>query len=478
MENLIGRKEEKLLLQRIEKSGDAELVAVYGRRRVGKTFLIRNGFKRGVAFEFSGIHNVTLDQQLESFSLALTKATGGLALAKPASWIQAFQMLEQFLTPSLKKERKIIFFDEFPWINTPRSGFLAAFENFWNSWASKENNLVVVICGSAAAWMIKRVINNRGGLHNRVTRRIRLLPFTVGETAKFLKARNVKLDKYQILQMYMAMGGIPQYLKEIEPGESASQVIDRLCFTKDGLLHDEFKNLYYSLFDNATSHIDIVRALAKKGQGLTRGEIIIVCKLTSGGYTTQLLEELTESGFISAHVPFGKTSKDSIYKLIDEYSLFYLKFIENSRAKGPGTWLKFSTGTSWKSWSGYAFEGICMKHVNLIKKAIGIENVHTEISVWRYYPKSNEEKGVQIDLLLDRQDMSINVCEMKFSTSSFEVNKAYAGELENKLKIFQEQTTTKKSLFLTMVTTYGVKNSNAYPGLIQKEIAMDVLFAD
>jgi hypothetical protein len=476
MEDVIGRTEEKELIKRIESSGEPELLAVYGRRRIGKTFLIRNGFSRGLAFEFSGTHNATLSQELESFSLALTNASGGIQLARPNGWIQAFQMLIQYLTPLIKKERKVIFFDEFPWINSPRSGFLPAFENFWNSWASKEKNLVVVICGSAASWMIKKVINNRGGLHNRVTRRIRLLPFTVAETSEYLKARKVKLDKYQILQIYMAMGGIPQYLKEIEPGYSAAQVIDKLCFTKDGLLNDEFKNLYYSLFDSAENHIDIIRALAQKGKGLTRSEIIETCKLTSGGYTTQLLDELKESGFITPYIPFGKTSKDSIYKLTDEYSLFYIKFIENSRARGQGTWLMFSTGASWKSWSGIAYESICMKHIDQIKNAIGIKNVYSEVSVWRHQPKSANEQGAQIDVLIDRADRCINICEMKFASDIFEVTKAYAKELDNKLKIFQAQTKTKKSLFITMVTTYGVKNIDNYPGLIQQQITMDVLF--
>lgn len=476
MEQVIGRTDEKLLLQKIENSGEAELVAVYGRRRVGKTFLIRNGFQRGLAFEFSGIHHAVLDQQLESFSISLTKAMGSIPLAKPESWLGAFQMLIQYLTPLVSKGRTIIFFDEFPWINTPRSGFLPAFENFWNSWASKEKKLVVVICGSAASWMIKKVINNRGGLHNRVTKRIRLLPFTVGETAAYLKHRKIKLDRYQILQLYMAMGGIPQYLKEIEAGESATQIIDRMCFTKDGLLHDEFKNLYHSLFESAENHIEIVRALAKKGKGMTRKEIIEVCKLTTGGYATQLLEELTESGFIAPYIPFGKTTKEALYKLTDEYSLFYLKFIEGNKATGTGTWLKFYSGTSWLSWSGNAFESICMKHILQIKRAIGIENVYTEVSVWQYKPKNKTERGAQIDLLIDRHDSCINICEMKFSVNAFEINKAYSKELDNKLSVFQEQTKSKKTLFLTMITTYGVKNASDYPGLIQKEITMEALF--
>lgn len=476
MEAIIGRTGEKQLLQRIEKSGEAELVAVYGRRRVGKTFLIRNGFNKPLSFEFSGIHHASLNQQLESFSLALTRASGGLPVAKPESWLKAFDMLTLYLNPLVKKERTIIFIDEFPWIDTPKSGFLPAFENFWNSWASREKKLVLIICGSAAAWMIKKVVSNRGGLHNRVTRKIRLLPFTVGETSAFLKHRNVKLDNYQILQLYMAMGGIPQYLKEIQIGESAAQTIDTLCFTKDGLLQDEFTNLYHSLFDSAQSHIDIVRALAKKGKGMTRTEIIAACKLSSGGHATKLLQELSESGFITPYIPFGKTKTHSLYKLTDEYSLFYLKFIEGSKAAGSGTWLTFISGNSWTSWSGNAFESICMKHIPQLKKALGIEAVYAEVSVWRYQPATKTDKGAQIDLLIDRKDSCINICEMKFSEWPFEISKAYAKELENKLNVFKDQTKTRKILFLTMITTYGVRNSDNFVGLVQKEITMDILF--
>lgn len=475
MEELIGREDEKALLLKIGQSGEPELVVVYGRRRVGKTYLIRNVFKKQIAFELSGIHYATIDQQLENFSMALSKAAGNIPFAKPASWMEAFNMLTNYLKPIIKKQRKVIFIDEFPWICSPRSGFMQAFENFWNTWASLQHNLIVVICGSAAAWMIQKVINNRGGLHNRVTRRIRLLPFTLSETEAFLKARRVNLDRYQVLQLYMVMGGIPQYLREVETGESAIQAIDRTCFTKDGLLHNEFKNLFLSLFDDATTHMDIVRALAKKGIGLTRSEIIDTCNLTSGGGTTKILDELTESGFITPYIPFNRTAKDSIYKLTDEYSIFYLKFIEGSRFSGTGTWISFSTGTSWKSWSGFAFESICMKHTRLLKKALGIDGVHTELSMWRYRPQK-EEQGAQIDLLIDRQDQCINICEMKFSTSAYELTKKYVKELEDKLNVFRDHTKTRKTLFLTMVSAHGIKNITTFPGLIQSEVTMDALF--
>lgn len=474
MDTIIGRKNEQEILNKILKSGEPELIAIYGRRRVGKTFLIRNVYEKQIAFEFSGIHNAILDQQLENFATALTIAAGN-KMGQPRSWIEAFTMLINYLTPLIKKQRRVIFLDEFPWANTRRSGFLQAFENFWNTWASRQKNLIVVICGSAAAWMIQKVVNNKGGLYNRVTRKIRLLPFTVGETEEFLRLRKINLDRFQILQLYMAMGGIPHYLRNVEVGESAAKAIDKMCFTKDGVLTGEFKQLFQSLFDKADDHIAVVKALARKRIGLSRNEIIKECRLTSGGGTTNLLEELTESGFITPYIPFGKTVKEAIYWLTDEYTHFYLTFIEGSKFYGDGSWIRFSGGQSWSIWTGIAFEAVCMKQVNSIKKALGIESVHTETSTWRYNPKKGEE-GAQIDLLIDRKDGAINVCEMKFSINDFSIAKGYADDLRRKLNVFRAATKTRKTLFLTMITTFGVADSTYRTGLVQNDFTMDILF--
>lgn len=478
MEKLVGREIETKILNAALLSKEAELIAVYGRRRVGKTFLIRSVYKDRLVFEISGIHKAKLSDQLENFSLALKKASGNtIAPAIPGNWIKAFDVLQQHLATKLNKQKLVVFFDEFPWIHTQKSGFLQAFEHFWNTWASLQTNLVVVICGSAASWMIENIVNNKSGLHNRISRQIRLLPFNLHETENYLKSRGVNLDRYQVLQLYMAMGGIPQYLKGVEPGESAAQNIDRSCFVKDGPLKGEFKNLYKSLFDNAQHHEAVVKALAKKKQGLTRNEIIAACDLSSGGTTTKLLSELEESGFITQYIPFDKTAKDSIFKLSDEYSLFYLKFVESGRATGAGTWLRLSTGSSYTSWGGFAFEAICQKHVLQIRKALQIGGVLTEVSVWRHVTR-NRESGAQIDLLLDRQDLCINVCEMKFSLSAFVIDKKYATELQNKINVFRENTKTKKTLFLTMVTTYGVRRNAYYTSLVQNEVTMDALFME
>jgi len=476
MELIIGRDAEKKTFAEMLASKEAELIALYGRRRVGKTFLVRNFYHKHIVFEFTGVHEARLTQQLANFSTALKDAMGAaVPPATPASWQEAFRFLSNFLKGKIAKEPVVVLIDELPWIHTPRSGFLSAFGHWWNTWASRQPLLKVVICGSAASWMIDNIINSRGGLHNRVSRTIRLLPFTLAETEEYLISRGIKLDRYQLLQLYMAMGGIPQYLKQMSKGESVAQTIDKLCFARNGLLKTEFINLYRSLFAHADHHEAIVRALSKKAKGMSRAEVIDACGFTTGGWTTHLFEELEESGFITQYIPFDKTARDSIYNLTDEYSLFYLKFIENSRATGAGTWLRVSTGQSYNSWSGFAFEAICQKHVPQIKEALGIAGVYTEASAWRYIPKKSET-GAQVDLLLDRQDHCINLCEMKFAGEEFVIDKKYAGELDSKVKVFKEQTLTKKTIFPTMITTYGTRQNIYYTGRILGEVVMEDLF--
>lgn len=477
MENLIGREAEIKILQEALVSSWAELIAVYGRRRVGKTYLIRTVYEKELILELTGLNNAPFSEQLENFNLTVAKAFGlPKSGVQPQTWLQAFHVLIDVLEPQLGDVKKVFFLDEMPWFDTHKSGFLSAFDHFWNTWASKQKNLVVVICGSAASWMIQNIVRNKGGLHNRITQRIRLMPFNLYETELFIKSQFINLDRYQLLQLYMTTGGIPHYLKDVRRGESVTQAIDRMCFTNDGLLSDEFKNLYAALFRNSEKHECIVKALANKPSGMTRNEILEACPLSSGGTLTKLIDELLESGFISESSPFNKTSRDNIYKLSDEYSLFYIKFIEGSRAFGAGTWQSKVVGSSWKSWSGLAFENIALKHIPQIKKALGISGVYTEQSAWRYVPKDATEKGTQIDLLIDRQDMSINLCEMKFSLTEFTIEKSYAEELNLKRRIFLAKTGTKKTVFITMLTTFGVKENGHYLSTVQNQLKMDVLF--
>lgn len=475
MEAFIGREIETGILNEVLKSKMPELIAVFGRRRVGKTFLIRQQLRKQLVFELTGTSDTSMRTQLENFHKALGLAAGNPKLyQKPANWPDAFDLLSHLLLPKLADGKCVVFLDEFPWLNTHRSGFLAAFDHWWNSWANKQASLIVVICGSAASWMIKNIVNNRGGLHNRITRKIRLLPFTLRETEKYVQSLNIAPDRYQILQLYMVMGGIPHYLKEIRKGESATQMIDRICFTKDGLLEGEFKNLYHALFDDADRHLAIVKALARNNAGMTRTQILDAVGVNSGGTITSQLDELIESGFVTAWLPYNKKSKDQIFKLADEFTHFYLKFMESNRSKGKGTWQAFATGQSWRSWSGVAFERICLKHIVQIKQALGISGVYTEEAAWRKL--SQKEQGAQIDLLIDRKDQVINICEMKYAESEFMIDKKYSAELENKRTVFKQATGTRKSLFLVMLTTFGLKQNEYSERLIQNSLTMDDLF--
>ncbi|MET0636958.1 MAG: ATP-binding protein [Chitinophagaceae bacterium] len=467
--------EQKILAARIATT-EAELIAIYGRRRVGKTYLVRTFCKNAIVFEFTGIHEATMKTQLESFSQALqVAAKSPVALAIPTNWLQAFVMLEGYIATLPADQPAVIFFDEFPWIDTHKSGFLQAFDHWWNAYASKRTNLKVIICGSAASWMIEKIINNRGGLHNRVTQTIRLIPFTLGETQEYLRNQGIVLDQYSQLQLYMAMGGIPHYLRNINPGESTAQIIDRLCFAKDGSLKEEFDNLYKSLFANSGNHELVIRALANKAKGLTRNEIIDECGFTSGGTTSRILREMEESGFITPYIPFQKNTNESIYKLSDEYSLFYLKFIEHAKDITDGAWLRQYGTPAYTIWSGFAFESVCQKHVLQVKRKLGIEGVLTYPSTWRHTPGKGEQ-GAQIDLLLDRQDRSINICEMKFANGEFVIDKKYAAELDTKVNVFRTETETKKTIFPTMITTYGTRKNEHYTGRIQAEVVMEDLF--
>ncbi len=466
---LIGRKKEESFLLSLLQSGKSEFVALFGRRRVGKTFLVRQVFDNQFSFHLTGLANVNLAQQLANFYSALVKYdTGRMHSEPPKDWFTAFQQLIALLEAD-KAERKVVFLDELPWLDTAQSGFISALEHFWNAWASTKKNVVLIVCGSAASWMINVLLHNKGGLHNRVTQRIKLEPFTLAECEEFFKSKKAKFDRYQLVQLYMVMGGIPFYLDQVQKGLSAAQNIDALCFGSQGLLRTEFDNLYRSLFNKAERHIAIIEALSKKAKGLTREELIAEAKMPNGGGTTRILKELEESNFIRRYVSYGKKERNSLYQLVDFYSFFYLKFIKNASTLDENFWINGLDSPQQRAWSGYAFEQVCLAHIKEIKHALGISGVQTTTSAF-------SGSGVQIDLVIDRRDQVINLCEMKFSVHPFTINKKYAEELRNKVGQFKEQTGTRKALFLTMVTTYGLKRNEQAASLVQNDLTMDVLF--
>ena len=476
--SLVGRERERRVLDAAMASADPELVAIYGRRRVGKTFLVREHLSNDLCFELTGMFGVTLAQQLRNFADAVGNSmAAGIRPATPSDWIDAFASLGAMIDRLPKRKRKrVVFLDELPWLASRRSGFVSAFEHFWNSWASKRSDLVVVVCGSAASWMVKELLRARGGLHNRVTRHLRLEPFTLDETRAFLVARRVELEDYQVLELYMALGGVPHYLKEISRGESPAQCIDRICFAKDGMLRQEFGNVYASLFDGAERHEQIVRALATRRQGLTRNQLIAATRLPTGGWISEVLEELEASGFIMRTAYFGLARKDVVYRLSDEHSLFHLHWIEKHRGRAEGTWLRIRGSPAWRAWSGYSFESICLKHIEAVRWSLGIGAVQTEESTWRHHAARDDESGAQIDLVIDRKDGCINLCEMKFVEGAFVIEKTYARTLVEKRETFRRVTRTKKTLFTTLVTSHGVAVNRHRLAVMDVEVTMDALF--
>ena len=361
-----------------------------------------------------------------------------------------------------------------PWLDTPKSGFISALEFFWNQHGSAMDNLLLIACGSASSWIKKKLINARGGLYNRVTQRINLLPFNLFETELFLTSLGVKLPRHQTLEMYMAKGGIPFYLKEAVKGKSATQHIDATCFSQHGLLYAEYSQLYHSLFKNAEQHIAIIEALASRPKGMVRLDIAAKTKLSEGSLS-RTIEELPECDFISVYQPFINKKKTSVYKLTDLYSLFYLKFIKPNKKNGKNTWEYLSAQSGFGERSGYAFENICMMHIDQIKKALGISGVYTTTSSWMF--RGNDTlPGTQIDLIIDRAGQNINLCEAKFTKENFVVTKSYATQLRMKKSVFKQATQTKKKIFTTLLTTFPALKNQHYPGEINNEITMDKLF--
>lgn len=472
--SFIGRKEEQEILKDALESREAEMIAIMGRRRVGKTFMIKTVYEKDIVFDITGIQNGELHTQLETFRDRLVECSkSDLSIPKPKDWFEAFKLLKEYLQTLPKDKKHVVFFDELPWLATHKSKFLQAFGYFWNSWAWQQN-LVIVICGSAASWMIQKVVNNTGGLYNRITKRIYLQPFTLSETEEYLKDRYLKFTRYQIVQLYMALGGIPHYLKEVKSGKSAVQNINDICFSRNGLLRDEFLRLYPSLFPNADKHFKIIRTLAEKREGLTRQAIVKNTKLADGGNLTKILDELTHSGFITPYRTFNK-KKGKIYRLTDEYSLFYLKFIENKELEGDDIWQHLSQTQQYKTWSGYAFENICLKHIPQIKKALGISGIYSLSS--SFYKKGTaDEKGIQIDLLIDRKDQVINLVEIKFYNKEFSLTKAYADNLRQKMWRFEEITKTKKQISWVFISSYGLKKNSYSLDLVDKSLVIDDLF--
>jgi len=469
---MVGRVKEIAELNRLYESDESEFVAIYGRRRVGKTYLVRETFADRFAFSHTGLPNATKRQQLSHFAESLRAC--GYHGAVPSDWVSAFRSLKVVVAGSVSV-RKVIFIDELPWMDTAKSDFLMALEAFWNEWASARKDILLIVCGSAASWMVQNLFRNRGGLHNRVTSRIWLQPFTLGECESLTKERGLTMSRKDIAECYMILGGIPYYWRYLVRGLSLAQNIDRLCFAVDAPLKNEFEELYASLFKNAQIYKQVVSALAKKKIGMTRLEILEALDMRATGKLTEVLETLESSGFIRSYRSYGTKKKNSIYQLIDSFSLFHFRFLD-TRTSDTQYWTRTLSSPARNAWCGHAFERLGLQHLPQLCRALGIGAVHVEAYGWSFRGDGTFPDGVQIDLVLERADNVINICEMKYAAGAFAIDKSYAESLDRKIATFAGVTKTRKAIHLTLLTANGLLK-NTYACRAQSEVTLDDLFA-
>jgi len=467
MSVIIGRKAEQKILLNVMQSTAAEFVVVYGRRRIGKTYLIEQFFLKHdcLFFRVTGIQNGKIKDQLREFAKGIGLSFyQGASIAQPDSWMNAFEELTKAIENVKSKKKIILFLDELPWMATRRSGILEALGYYWNQYWSQNERLKLIACGSSASWIIKNIIYNKGGLHNRATKEILLSAFSLLECKEFLQSRGIKFNDNQILQLYAVMGGVPHYLKHVEPAHSATENINNLCFRENGLLFAEFDKLFKSLFKNAKIYIELIKIIATTHQGISRVDIEKKSKLTTkGGTLTERLNDLELAGFIKSFLPLKSKQQGVFYKVIDEYVYFYLKWIapEKQALLGFDSSNEYFTekiGTpGYYNWMGYTFESICYKHIPQIRAALGISS-GARVGTWRHIPpKGSKEQGVQIDLLFDRKDDTVNICEIKCTEKPFVIDKLYYYSLLNKINVYKFETKTTKQLFVVFVSATGLK---------------------
>jgi AAA+ ATPase superfamily predicted ATPase len=484
MDNIIGRKEDKNELSEAFSSNKAEFIVIYGRRRVGKTFLVEQYFKskKCTYFHVTGVQDGTIKEQLSEFAKAIGRVFyGGATIATPATWAAAFEELTNAIAKLPKTQKIILFIDELPWMATKRSRITQGLDYYWNHYWSKDKRIKLTVCGSSASWIIKNIIHNKGGLHNRYTRSLLIKPFTLQESSDFLKSRGFKLSNKQLLHIYMAIGGIPHYLDKLKKGLSATQNIQQLCFREAGILFSEFDKLFKSLFENAKTYVELIRIIAKSREGVPRNIIEDSSKLsTKGGTLSDRLNDLEQAGFIKSFLPLEHQRQGVYYRIIDEYSYFYLKWIEPEKqtllSLDPDNdyWIQKSKTPLYQTWAGYAFESVCYKHIAQIRKKLKIPS-GARVGTWRYSPKrGSKESGTQIDLLFDRDDDTVTICEIKCTDQPFVIDKKYYSSLANKKDVYVKITKTAKQIFIAFISANGLKQ-NTYSNHITGDVMLDDL---
>lgn len=470
---MIGREKEREILESVVRDDKSHFIAVYGRRRIGKTFLIREAYGYRFTFQHAGLSEGSMGEQLLAFEGSL-KESGHIVQNHLKNWIEAFEELKDLIRASSEK-KKVIFIDELSWMDTTNSRLLTALEQFWNGWASARRDIVLITCTSATHWMLSHIVHNKGGLYHRLTEQFALHAFSLSECEQYIQSENIAWNRSQILQYYMVFGGVPFYWTFLKKGESPQQAIDRILFAEDAPLKDEFQYLYASIFKNPRVHLQIIQTLAQKKVGMTREELITISGIINSGDLTVKLEELENCGFIRKYTAFGMKKKNAMYQLIDCFTLFYYRFLADEPTD-EHFWINQINTPTVNTWLGLSFERVCLLHIDRIKQKLGISGIHTDINSW--FCKKDPENGIfgsQIDLLIVRADRIINLCEMKYSEYEFTVTEKTDKDIRKKIADLTRVTGTRNAIHPILITPSGIVD-NSYAGNIQAVITMEDLF--
>ena len=475
--SIIGRKNEIRLLESLRHSHEAEFVALYGRRRVGKTYLVERFYDNLFAFHVVGISNGRMRDQLGAFRSAINNHGGNRKKAY-SGWQEAFSDLMELLSSdSVQRDplsgKRVVFFDELPWLDTQKSDFFTWFEHFWNSWGHAQSDLILIACGSASSWIQRKLCKNKAGFYRRVTQEINLQPFTLGECERYCNDfLRLGWTRKQAIEAYMIFGGIPQYYRSLRPELSLAANIDLLCLSQTGPLHDEFSAVMSSIFKVPAPYEAVLETIAQRRGSVSRAELNQNKKLPSDKSLTKILRDLTTCGFIREFRMTPQNRYGLLYQLTDPFVRFHFDIIE---PRSVQRWVDYVGTPSHAAWAGYAFELVCLLHVRQIKRALGIENVVSSDYAWE--SSGGTSRGAQVDLVIDRKDDLVELCEMKYCRGEFEIDTAYANKLLNKAEAFRrEHPRYHKAIHIVMVTLLGVAHNAQYREVVASEVRGEDLF--
>jgi len=431
----IGRKKELESLDLLLKKKSASLVVIRGRRRVGKSRLIKEFVSDKKHWIFSGIPpvpGITKQRQLDAFSAQVAHNLG-MPKIQVSEWLEHFNFLGQ----QAKGQKIVIVFDEISWMGSEDPDFLGQLKTAWDLTFSENPELIFILCGSVSSWIEDNILKSTGFV-GRISVDMVLEELSIAESGEFWGARKNKVSPYEKFKMLSVTGGIPKYLEEIIATQSAEDNIHRLCFQSDGLLFREFDQIFSDLFSKrAQTYSDIVKTLAHSS--LTLDEVCEKLDVEKSGSVSSCLDDLELAGFIQEDCTWNLSSKAEShlkkFRLKDNYLRFYLRYIEPNKekiAKGLFESKSFMLMPGWESVMGLQFENLVINNLKSLCKILRIDLLDIANAGPFFQRATQRQKGCQIDLMIQTKHNTLYVCEIKFSTS--DIKSSVVEEMERKVE--------------------------------------------